>query len=172
MLGRDIPESEGGAGLSHTDWALMFERLPMQVDLLAMISSEVARTIHSLGSDGIREEYLGPLLSGSLIGCAAISEPGTGSNPREIQTVAERDGDEWVINGAKTWISNGEIADIATVIAETEAGKTQFLVETDADGFGRERLEMLGRQYDHMAQLYLDDVRVPDAHVLGSPGEG
>ncbi|ELY37782.1 acyl-CoA dehydrogenase family protein [Natronorubrum tibetense] len=172
MLGRDIPEEEGGAGLDHTDWALMFEQLPMQVDLLAMISSEVARTVHFTGSEYVRDTYLGPLLEGELIGCAAISEPGAGSNPREMQTIAERDGDEWVISGTKTWISNGEIADVAMVVAETEAGKTQFLIETDADGFHRERLEMLGRQYDHMAQLYLDEVRVPDAHVLGSPGEG
>lgn len=172
MLGRDIPEQDGGAGLSHTDWALMFERLPMQVDLLAMISSEVARTVHFTGSEYLRNAYLGPLLGGDLIGCAAISEPGAGSNPREMQTIAERDGDEWVITGTKTWISNGEIADVAMVVAETEAGKTQFLVETDADGFDRERLEMLGRRYDHMAQLYLDEVRVPDTHVLGSPGEG
>lgn len=171
MLGRDIPESDGGAGLSHTDWALLFEQLPMEVDLLAMISSEVARTIYFSESEYLRETYLEPLLRGDLIGCAAISEPGVGSNPREIDTVAERDGDEWVIDGTKTWISNGAIADVAAVVAETTEGKTQFLIETDAPGFDRDRLDMLGRQYDHMAQLYLDGVRVPDSHVVGAPGE-
>ncbi|MFC7157168.1 acyl-CoA dehydrogenase family protein [Halomarina halobia] len=171
VLGRDVPEEVGGAALDHTTWALMFEQLPMQVDLVAMITSETARMVHAAGSDPVRETYLEPLLTGEMIGCAGISEPNVGSNPREIATTAERDGDEWVIDGTKTWISNGEIADVAVVVADTDAGATHFLVDTDADGFDRERLDMLGRRYDHMGQLYFDDVRVPEEHVVGSPGD-
>ena len=185
VLGRDIPESVGGSALSHTDWALMFEQLPMEVDLAAMITSEVARMVYDAGSESVRERYLGDLLDGDIVGCAGISEPGVGSNPREITTTATRDsvergsaqseatrdGDEWVLNGTKTWISNGEIADIAVVVANTDAGLTHFLVDADADGFEQERLEMLGRCYDHMGQLYLDDVRVPADHLIGEPGD-
>lgn len=171
ILGRDIPEKAGGADLDHTTWALMFEQLPMQVDLVAMISSETARMVHSAGSKQIREKYLGPLLNGEIIGCAGISEPNVGSNPREIETTAKRDSDEWIINGTKTWISNGEIADIAIIVADTDEGKTHFLVDTQATGFECERLDMLGRRYDHMGQLHFDDVRVSDEHIIGSPGD-
>jgi alkylation response protein AidB-like acyl-CoA dehydrogenase len=171
ILGRDIPEKAGGAALDHTTWALMFEQLPMETDLVAMISSEVARMIHAAGSERVREEYLEPLLSGDIVGCAGISEPNVGSNPREIGTTAERDGDEWIIDGTKTWISNGQIADVAVVVADTDAGKTHFVVDTDTDGFDRDRLDMLGRRYDHMGQLYFDDVRIPAENVVGTPGD-
>jgi alkylation response protein AidB-like acyl-CoA dehydrogenase len=171
VLGRDVPEAAGGAALDHTTWALMFEELPMQVDLVAMITSEVARMVHGAGSETVREEYLGPLLAGEIVGCAGISEPGVGSNPREIATTAEREDGGWVIDGTKTWISNGEIADVAVVVADTDAGKTHFLIDADAEGFGRERLEMLGRRYDHMGQLHLDDVWVPEENVVGTPGD-
>ncbi|WP_254525707.1 acyl-CoA dehydrogenase family protein [Natrinema caseinilyticum] len=171
LLGRDIPEEVGGAALDHTTWARMFEQLPMQTDLVTMISSETARMIHTAGTDRVREEYLGPLLRGEIVGCAGISEPGVGSNPREIETIAEKDGDEWVINGTKTWISNGQIADVAVIVADTPKGKTHFLVDADTEGFDRQRLEMLGRRYDHMGQLYFDEVRVPEAHVVGSLGD-
>lgn len=171
VLGRDVPESVGGAALDHTTWAMMFEELPMEVDLVAMITSEVARMLHGAGTEQVREEYLGPLLAGEIVGCAGISEPNVGSNPREIEMTAEREGDGWVVDGTKTWISNGEIADVAVVVADTDAGKTHFVVDADADGFERERLDMLGRRYDHMGQLHLDGVWVPEENVVGTPGD-
>ena len=171
VLGRDIPEEIGGSALSHTDWALMFERLPMEVDLVAMITSEVARMVYDAGSEQIRERYLSGLLDGDIVGCAGISEPGVGSNPRESTTTATRVDDGWVINGTKTWISNGAIADVAVVTADTDAGLTHFLIDADAERFEQERLEMLGRCYDHMGQLYLDDVHVPEENLIGESGD-
>ena len=130
------------------------------------------------GDEWMKEEWLPEIAAGEAVSASAISEPAHGSNVAGIETRAEQDGDEWVIDGNKTWITNGSVADVAIVMTKTDPGAghrgiTAFLVPTDTDGFTAEKIDnKLGIRASDLAELRLDDVRVPEGNVVGEVNEG
>jgi alkylation response protein AidB-like acyl-CoA dehydrogenase len=137
----------------------------------------VGKTIAKWGTDEQRAEWLPRLGSGECLGCYALTEPGSGSDPAGLTTRAARDGDAWLLSGSKIFITLGSWAGVALVFARTGGegarGLTCFLVPTDSEGFSATRIKgKLGLRAQDTAELTLDSVRVPDANRLGSEGDG
>ena len=133
--------------------------------------------VSNFGTHEQKERWLTPSISGEIVGCLAVTEPDAGSDVAGITTSARRDGSDWVINGAKTYITNGSWADYIVVAAKTDpeaghAGITLFVVEKDAPGFEARRMRMLGWRAGQTGDLSFSDVRVPDSHRLGDEGSG
>jgi len=130
-------------------------------------SSLVMFPIHAYGSEEQKQRWLPALAKGEAIGCFGLTEPQGGSDPSNMKTHAKRDGDDWIINGSKMWITNGNIADVAVVWAMTEEGVRGFLVETDTPGFTAQEIEnKFSLRASVTSGLFFDNVRVPDANVL------
>lgn len=134
--------------------------------------------IHEFGSDFLKETYLKPAVLGDMVACIGVTEPGAGSDVAALETRAVKDGDSWVINGSKLFITNGVQADFCTTLCRTEdkAGHHSFsliVVPTNSPGFSvGEKLDKMGLRSSDTALLYFDDVRVPAENVIGQPGEG
>ena len=134
--------------------------------------------VHLFGTEEQKQSYLVPSIQGEKISCLGITEPDAGSDVAGIKTRAVRDGDEWVINGSKTYITNGHRADFIVLVTKTDAdagydGFTLFLVDMDAAGVIREKkLEKLGMHASDTALLAFQDVRVPEDALLGQEGKG
>ena len=181
-MGPTVPEEYGGMGLDFISEALIFEEIgradsSIRTTLSVQISlSELP--ILRWGTEEQKRAYLPRLASGQWIGCFGLTEPGAGSDASNLATRAVRDGDSWVINGRKMWISNGGIANLALVFAQTDPalghkGLAAFLVETDTPGFGAQTIKgKLGLRSSNTAELILEDVRVPAANMLGRIGDG
>ena len=175
-----MPEEYGGAGLSWLTYGMMMEELwkaYAALGLVVMIQGAPARMLLEQGSEEQKSRYLPRLLSGDIIGCGAITEPDVGSNAAHVKTTARRDGDDWVIDGTKTWISNGTIADLAVVVATVDRTKgakgiARFLVELDGPGCRGRNLPKLGCRSAPTSELFFESVRVPGKNMLGRPGEG
>jgi alkylation response protein AidB-like acyl-CoA dehydrogenase len=136
----------------------------------------VAYPVSRYGTEPQRERYLDPLLDGEIVGCFALTEPEAGSAPHEMGATARKNGDEYVLNGTKRWVTNAPIADVAVVWAREEVGEGEvrgFLVPMDADGVRVEPIEgLLSLRISESAELELDEVRVPDAAALDVRGMG
>jgi alkylation response protein AidB-like acyl-CoA dehydrogenase len=134
----------------------------------------VCRCLTDWASAAQREEWLPRLGSGLALGCYALTEPEAGSDARAIATRALEEGDGWVLDGVKHWITNGGVAELAIVFAQTDEGLTAFLVPTDLPGFEREPMpgQELGHRGSDHALIRLNAVRVPAESVLGEPGQG
>ncbi len=181
-LGVPIPEEYGGAGLDYIAEAIVFEEVGYADSsvrtTLSVQMSLVELTILKWGTEEQKQHYLPKLCSGEWIGCFALTEPNAGSDAGNVQTTAKAEGDEWVLNGQKVWISNGTWADVAIVFAQTQPGsKTKgmvaFLVDTKTPGFtARKMTGKLGLLASDTGELFLDNVRVPDSSRLGKVGEG
>jgi glutaryl-CoA dehydrogenase len=118
--------------------------------------------IHRWGSDEHREDWLPLMAAGEAIGCFGLTEADAGSDPGSMRTVAKRDGDDWVINGSKMWITNGTIADVAVIWARTDKGIRGFVVPTDSPGFSAHKIpRKLSLRASDTAELAFDDVRLP-----------
>jgi alkylation response protein AidB-like acyl-CoA dehydrogenase len=132
--------------------------------------SLVMYPIHRYGSEEQKEKYLPALGKGEMVGCFGLTEPEHGSEPSAMETTAREEGDEYVLNGSKTWITNSPIADVALVWAREEGGEGDvrgFLVSTDTDGFEANRMEgKLSMRASITGEIHLDDARVPDDAVL------
>jgi alkylation response protein AidB-like acyl-CoA dehydrogenase len=136
--------------------------------------------IQTYGSEWMKEEWLPRIANGESACCSCISEPGHGSNVAGIETTASQDGDEYVINGNKMWITNGTVADVAVVMAKTNPeaepphrGISAILVPTETDGFEPSKIDnKLGIRASDLAEIVLDDVRVPEENVIGEENEG
>jgi acyl-CoA dehydrogenase len=130
------------------------------------------------GDEWMKEEYLPAIAAGDSASCSCISEPAHGSDAAGMETRAEKDGDEYVINGNKMWITNGTVADVGVVMTKTEPGErhkgiTAFLVPTDAEGFKTEKIDnKLGIRASDLAEVILDDVRVPEENIIGEENKG
>ena len=130
------------------------------------------------GSESQKQKYLGQCVSGEMITAIAMTEPGTGSDLQGIKTTAILDGDEYVINGSKTFITNGQLADLVIVVAKTDQGSgskgiSLLLVEAESEGFTRgSNLEKIGLKAQDTSELFFDDVRVPKENLLGGLGQG
>jgi len=130
-------------------------------------SSLVMYPIHAFGSDKQKEQWLPRLAKAEAIGCFGLTESQGGSDPSNMKTHAKKDGDDWVINGSKMWITNGSIADLALIWAMTDEGVKGFLVETNTPGFTANEIEnKFSLRASITAELFLDNVRVPNDNVL------
>jgi acyl-CoA dehydrogenase len=137
----------------------------------------VATYIETVGTEAQRNLWLAPMIRGEKIGALAMTEPHGGSDVRGIRTTAKRVGDEYVISGAKKWISNGQLADIIVLATKTpdesKDGITLMLVEADRPGFRRGRnIDKIGKSAQDASELFFEDCRVPVSNVLGKVGEG
>jgi acyl-CoA dehydrogenase len=178
-----MPEEVGGMGLSYLGQVLLFEEgtrhglvLAHGESILPVVIGPTPVYIDCTRAQ--REKYLAPLMSADKATCFALTEPEAGSDATRIRTRAERDGDGWVINGRKHFITGGEEADFALVFAVTDAEKrakggiTAFLVDTDTDGFTVSRMQRTMSPLQNPAELTFEDVRVPEENVLGQVGFG
>ena len=130
-------------------------------------SSLVMFPIHEYGSEEQKQRWLPAMARGEAIGCFGLTEPHGGSDPSNMKTHAKRDGDDWIINGSKMWITNGTIADAAIVWAKTDEGIKGFIVEKDMPGYTAPEIEnKFSLRASVTSALFLDDVRVPEANVL------
>ncbi|HEV3471803.1 MAG TPA: acyl-CoA dehydrogenase family protein [Actinomycetota bacterium] len=133
--------------------------------------------VSNFGTHEQKQRWLTPSITGEIVGCLAVTEPDAGSDVAAIRTTARRDGSDWVINGSKTYITNGSWADYVVVAAKTDpdaghSGITLFVVEKDMAGFEARRMRMLGWRAGQTGDLSFNDVRVPDPHRLGDEGSG
>ena len=171
-----VPEDGGGLGLDFLTSGLLYEQLSRtSPDLagLAFVAEGAALKLYRTGSEQLRARYLPGLLSGDLIGCSAISEPGIGSSVREMRTRAVRDGKYYRISGEKLWISNATIADIAILVAKTgEQEFTMFVVDRKEHGFTTSEIPKLGLNGWSLGQIVFDDVVVPEENIIGGLGGG
>lgn len=180
ILGASIPEEYGGSGLSRTFDLVTFLEQARIGDMGWGISvhSIVVHYVLGLGTEEQKRRWLPKLASGEWIGAIAMTEPGTGSDLQAVKTTTRPDGNEYVLNGSKTFISNGQTADFILVVAKTDPeggskGISLIGVETAAaDGFERgRRLEKIGMKRQDTSELFFSDVRLPRMNVLGT-GEG
>jgi alkylation response protein AidB-like acyl-CoA dehydrogenase len=178
FLGLMVPEQYGGVDADMLSYVLVTEELGRGDSSVRGIVSVslglVTKTIVSHGTDEQKEHWLPRLVSGDALGCFALTEPGTGSDAGSLSTRATRDGEDWVINGSKMFITNGTWAKVALTFARTsENGITAFLVPTDSRGFtAREVHGKLGLRGQATAELTLENVRVPDSARLGEVDRG
>jgi butyryl-CoA dehydrogenase len=181
-MGTYVPERYGGSGLDILSNVLIIEEVNRAcastgVALCTHISLAVDPILRH-GSDAQMEKYLPRLSRGEWIGCFALSEPGSGSDAAAMRTSARRDGDSWILSGTKNFITNGSIADIAIVFAQTDPaqkhkGIVAFIVEKGTPGFSVGKLEnKLGIRGSDTAQLIFEGCRVPAANLLGEVGQG
>jgi alkylation response protein AidB-like acyl-CoA dehydrogenase len=177
-LGLDKPVEYGGQGLDYFSALVLAEELYRgAAGGLAMgvaVQTDMAMPpILAFGTEQQKRQWAAPAIAGEKILCLGITEPDAGSDVQGIKTRAVRDGDEWVINGSKTYITNGHRGDAIVLVTRTDPGFTLFLVPMDAPGVIREgRLEKLGMHASDTALLAFQDVRVPDTAVLGEVGKG
>ena len=130
-------------------------------------SSLVMYPIYAFGSEEQKQEWLPKLASAEAIGCFGLTESQGGSDPANMNTHAKKDGDDWIINGSKMWITNGSIADVAIIWAHTDDGVRGFIVETDTDGFTANKIEnKFSLRASVTSELFFDNMRIPDANVL------
>ena len=180
-LGATIAEDYGGMGLDTVSYCLLMEELGRADSSVRGIVSVnlglVGKTIAKWGTDEQKREWLPRLASGSALGCYALTEPGSGSDPASLVTRAERDGGDWVLSGSKIFITLGSWAGVALVFArsggEGARGLTCFLVPTGSAGFSASPIKgKLGLRAQDTAEVFLDGVRIPDSNRLGAEGDG
>ncbi len=170
LLGSSL-EGYGCAGLNGVSYGLICQELERGDSglrsFVSVQSSLCMYPIHAFGSDEQKDRWLPDMAAGKVIGCFGLTEPHGGSDPANMKTHARRDGDDWILNGAKMWITNGSIADIAIVWARTDEGIQGFIVEKDFDGFeARDIKAKMSLRASITSELYFDNVRVPDGNRL------
>lgn len=182
LMGVLVPQEYGGAGFGYHEYATAIIELS-KVDGsigLSMAAHNSLCTGHILqhGSEDQKKKYLPKLASGEWIGAWGLTEPNTGSDAGNMKTVAERDGDEWVLNGAKNFITHGNSGNVAVVIARTgEPGNSRnasaFIVERTNPGFKQGRKEdKLGMRCSETSEMIFEDCRIPQENLIGEVGEG
>ena len=182
MLCPTVPEAYGGLGLDFGYNAIVNEELAYNgVPAGFTLQSDiVCGYIEHYGSEEQKAEWLPRLVSGETITAIAMTEPGTGSDLQAIRTTAKKAGNHYVVNGSKTYITNGQNADLVLVVAKTDPdaqpaykGMSIILIEADREGFRRGRkLDKIGQDAADTSELFFDDVRVPITHCLGEEGKG
>ncbi|MET4568156.1 acyl-CoA dehydrogenase family protein [Rhodanobacter soli] len=171
LLGATIPETYGGAGMNGVSYGLIcqeLERGDSGLRSFASVQSSLCMyPIYAYGSEEQKKHYLPQMSAGEVIGCFGLTEPHGGSDPANMKTHAKKDGGDWVINGAKMWITNGNLAHIAIVWAQTEDGIQGFVVPTDTAGFKAQEIhKKMSLRASVTSALFFDNVRVPDSARL------
>lgn len=172
FMGSSLPESSGGSGVSNIAYGLILHELERGDSGLRSFASVqgalVMYPIHAYGSEEQKEKWLPGLGSGTKIGCFGLTEPNFGSNPSGMSTRCKKDGNDWIINGNKMWITNGSLADVAVVWARNEEGVVQgFLLEKGMEGFTSSDIHgKLSLRASVTSELSMVDVRVPDSARL------
>ncbi len=181
LLCPTMPEEYGGSGVDRRYSAVVMEELSRAFASgpgFSLHSDIVAPYILHYGSDEQKREWLPRMARGEVIGAIAMTEPGTGSDLQNVKTTAIADGNELVINGQKTFITNGQNADLVIVVCKTDPGEgasgvSLVLVEGDREGFQKGRnLDKLGLKAQDTSELFFSDVRVPTTNMLGEEGKG
>ncbi|MCL4836920.1 MAG: acyl-CoA dehydrogenase [Thermoanaerobaculia bacterium] len=182
LAGVAVPEEHGGAGMDIVSYCLVIEEISRVCAssgvILSVNNSLVCDPILAYGTAEQKREFLVPLASGEKIGCFALTEPGAGSDAAALRTTARRDGDDYVLDGSKVFITNGLAADVAIVFASVDLsrghkGITAFLVPTDSPGLSRGGHQYkLGVQASGTTELYFESLRVPARFRLGDEGQG
>jgi citronellyl-CoA dehydrogenase len=183
LLGLTKPEAYGGAALDHSYSVIMAEELgacrcggvPMSIGVHTdMATPALAR----FGSDELRKEFLAPAIAGDLLSCIGVSEPGAGSDVSSIKTRARKDGDDYVIDGGKMWITNGTQADFMCCLANTSDGdphrnKSLIIIPMKSKGVSIEKkIKKIGMNASDTALIHFDGVRVPQKNRIGEEGKG
>ncbi|WP_336516295.1 acyl-CoA dehydrogenase family protein [Pollutibacter soli] len=182
LMGVLIPEEYGGSGLGYFEYIAVIKEIAKvcgSVGLsLAAHNSLCSGHINLFGSEEQKRKYLPDLASGVHLGAWGLTEPNTGSDAANMKTTAVRDGDDWVLNGTKCWITHGISGDVAVVIARTgeprtSGNSTAFIVERGRNGFsGGKKENKLGMRASETAEMIFDNCRIPDANRLGNIGDG
>jgi citronellyl-CoA dehydrogenase len=182
MLGLRYDPAYGGAGLDWSFSAVMHEELGRSdnagATLAISVHTEMATpSLAQFGSEALKREYLTPAIEGRTVSAIAVTEPDAGSDVAAIQTRAVRDGDDWVINGSKIYITNAANADWLCLLAVTDpeaghGGFSQIIVPTDLPGVRYDLLDKIGMWGSDTGQFYFEDVRVPVANTIGEVGRG
>jgi acyl-CoA dehydrogenase len=184
LLAVDIPESYGGFGTDFL-FSMVIQEEFSKANCgavggpMAVHSDIVAHYILNNGTEEQKLNYLPRMVSGECVGAVAMTEPGAGSDLQGVRTTAKRDGDDYIINGSKTFITNGQHCDMVIVVARTNLevsgakGTTLFMVDTTTSGFQRGRnLEKIGLHASDTSELFFEDVRVPASAILGELDRG
>ena len=182
LLGLPFPEKYGGSGSDYVSQAIALEEVARASGAMAIVldahTSLCCEPIYLFGTEEQKQKYLSPAARGEKIGCFGLTEPQAGSDAGATRTRAVRDGDEWVINGQKNFITNGSIADFAVITAKTNPEKgtrgiSAFIVEKGTPGFqpGRDE-EKMGLRGSVTSELFFEDCRIPAENLLGQENEG
>jgi len=181
-LGMVVPEEWGGAGMDYMSLVLALEEIAAgdgaTSTIVSVQNSLPCGILNRFGNDAQKEAWLKPLARGEKLGCFCLTEPHVGSDAAAIRTSAVREGDEWVLNGVKQFITTGKHADVAIVFAVTDkaAGKkgiTCFLVPANAPGYQVGRIEeKMGQKASDTTQILFENCRIPADSVIGAEGEG
>ena len=171
LLGATIPEQYGCAGMNGVSYGLIcqeLERGDSGLRSFASVQSSLCMyPIYAYGTEEQKMQYLPKMAAGEIIGCFGLTEPHGGSDPANMKTRAVRDGGDWVINGSKMWITNGNLADIAIVWAQTDDGIQGFVLEKGMPGFTAQEIKhKMSLRASVTSALFFDNVRVPDANRL------
>ena len=171
LLGSTLPEKYGGHGLNAVSYGLICQELERGDSgirsFVSVQSSLCMYPIYAYGSEEQRMRWLPDMAAGKVIGCFGLTEPQGGSDPANMKTNAKRDGDDWILNGRKMWITNGSIADVAVVWATTDEGVRGFVVPSGTPGFEQNAIHhKMSLRASDTGELVLDDVRLPADAVL------
>jgi hypothetical protein len=182
FLGVIFPEKYGGAGMGYIEYAIIIEELS-RVDgsigiIIAAHNSLCTNHIYKFGTEEQRKKYVTPLAQGQKLGCWSLTEPEAGSDAGGTRTVAKKQGDSWVVNGSKTFTTNGHYGDVCVGMAVTDAAKkshgiSAFIIEKGTPGFRPGKKEnKLGLRASDTSEVVFTDCRVPATNLLGKEGEG
>lgn len=171
-----LAEEDGGLGLDPITYGLLTAEIGRgcsSVRSLLTVHDMVAVATRRWGNRELKAEVVPRLAQAEILGAFALSEPETGSDARHIQTEARRDGEDYILNGRKKWITFGQIADVFLLMAQCEGAPTAFLVPADTPGFSRRPIRgMMGTAASMLAELALEDCRLPKANLVGREGFG
>ncbi len=181
-LGIVMPPEFGGSGLGYMEYAIVVEEVARGCPAIALgvaaHNGLCTSHIFRFGSDELREKYVKRLATGETMGAWGLTEPSAGSDAGGTRTTAVRDGDDWILNGSKNFITHGNVGDIAVVMAVTDPSKgksgiSAFAIDKSMEGFyGSKKENKVGMRCSDTASLTFDNVRVPGSHLIGNEGEG
>jgi len=182
LMGMTVPPEYNGAGVDTISYSLALQEIGYACASTAVImsvhNSVSCGPIYRFGSDFLRENYLKPLAAGEKLGCFAVTEPGAGSDPAGAKSTAKKDGNSYILNGTKAWITSGKNADVVVATAYTDKGKkhrgiSSFVLEKGMPGFivGPEE-DKMGQRASDSTSLIFEDCRVPAENLLGEEGQG